>query len=159
MVGRKKIEKYCKYLRACNVEVVKKNCKQNTLRDLPACATICYVGKTNCCGYSHTARNVDWVPVIRSKQKTIENAKNSNSKLKYYKHCGSCKKTNGVVCKNRVVCKNHVGSCAEQHAGNSFLKKHAQYGLNDLYFTETLRPRTMEVILPCGNCKYIFPNL
>lgn len=152
MVGRKQIEKYCKYLMACNDKVVKKYCKPNTLSDLPACATICYVGKTYCCGYSHPAHNVKWVQVIRSKQKNIKKAKNSNSKLKNYKHCGSCE-TIGVVCKNGV------GSCAEQHAGNSFLKKHKKCGLEKLRFTETLRPRTMEVILPCGNCKYIFPNL
>lgn len=52
-----------------------------------------------------------------------------------------------------------IGNCAEQHSGNNYMKRYGVNNLSSLYFSETVRPRTMEIIPPCDNCKAIFCNL
>lgn len=52
-----------------------------------------------------------------------------------------------------------VGNCAEQHAGNKYMHKYHEVNTDNLYFTESVRPRTMEVMQPCENCKTMFNTL
>ena len=52
-----------------------------------------------------------------------------------------------------------IGNCAEQHAGNNYMNRFHENNIHHLYFTETVRPRTMEVFPSCDNCKAVFPNL
>lgn len=54
-------------------------------------------------------------------------------------------------------CKNVLGRCAEQHAASTLQnRKHSQTPPNRLQFSKALRPRTMEVVDYCKNCKDIF---
>lgn len=55
-------------------------------------------------------------------------------------------------------CKNRVGYCAEPHAARGMIIKHS-CKLEKLFFSKALRPRTMECIKPCKNCKRTFSNL
>lgn len=59
---------------------------------------------------------------------------------------------------------NIIGHCAEPHAANQTMnsyhkKKHQDLQLSEVYFSSAKRPRTMEVIATCQNCKDTFPNL
>lgn len=55
-------------------------------------------------------------------------------------------------------CNNKIGSCAEPHAAKLMILKHSS-PLEWLYFSKARRPRTMEIIPPCKNCRRTFPNL
>lgn len=55
-------------------------------------------------------------------------------------------------------CKNPVGNCAEQHVADDMLT-HSACSIADLHFSVAFRPRTMEYIPACTNCKALFPQL
>lgn len=60
--------------------------------------------------------------------------------------------------------KNIIGHCAEPHAANQTMNAYYKDNRRDLplggiYFSLALRPRTMEIISTCQNCKDTFPNL
>lgn len=59
------------------------------------------------------------------------------------------------------LCENRIGSCAEPHAANKFIKNHNNLNIeiSDFEFGEAIRPRTSQVIPYCNNCKETFPNL
>ena len=57
-----------------------------------------------------------------------------------------------------------IGHCAEPHAANQVMNayskaKHKDLPLEDVFFSLARRPRTMEIIPTCQNCKDTFPNL
>lgn len=56
-----------------------------------------------------------------------------------------------------------IGNCAEQHAANMVMlegkKKKITEEPNKLVFTESIRPRTMQVIDCCPNCSAVFDTL
>lgn len=58
-------------------------------------------------------------------------------------------------------CRNTIGNCAEQRAANDIFKSPicSTNDIADLIFSITIRPRTMEIIPFCCNCKSIFPQL
>lgn len=64
--------------------------------------------------------------------------------------------------KGEVVdgCKNVLGRCAEQRAGNLLLQETkevtATYALNRIIFSRAYRPRTMQTHPMCYNCERIF---
>lgn len=59
-----------------------------------------------------------------------------------------------------IGCDNTLGCCAEQHAANLLLQRTfgitRMYTLERINFSKAYRPRTMEVIPMCNNCKRIF---
>ncbi|MCQ2077340.1 MAG: hypothetical protein MJZ20_10040 [Bacteroidaceae bacterium] len=60
----------------------------------------------------------------------------------------------------RTHCKFPIGHCAEPHAANNLLKvQQTLASLNQIYFSESRRPRTGEVIPPCENCITVFNNV
>ena len=57
-----------------------------------------------------------------------------------------------------------LGHCAEPHAANQTMNayskaKHKDLPLEDIFFSLAKRPRTMEIVPTCQNCKDTFPNL
>lgn len=64
----------------------------------------------------------------------------------------------GKIGKPSKFCGNKIGYCAEPHAARSMLIKHS-CKLEKLFFSKAQRPRTMEYIKFCKNCKRTFPNL
>lgn len=51
---------------------------------------------------------------------------------------------------------NTLGCCAETNAGNKILIKKPYLSLNEIKFATPLRPRTMQIISTCKNCKLTF---
>lgn len=69
-------------------------------------------------------------------------------------------KSLGVIGKKRPGCDNVLGACAEPHAAHKVLSHFGnRIGLNQIQFSKALRPRTMEEVLYCKNCKDTFPTL
>lgn len=69
-------------------------------------------------------------------------------------------KSLGIIGKKRTVCDNVLGACAEPHAARKVLSHFGPHmNLSQLVFSKALRPRTMEVIEYCQNCKDTFPTL
>ncbi len=54
----------------------------------------------------------------------------------------------------RTSCGNTIGTCAEFRGANELLNSGSR--LEDIRFTDAVRPRTGEVIPPCDNCKGMF---
>ena len=100
--------------------------------DYPAVAVVCH--DQHCMlkrsSYSHYPANTSWHPVLEQSLKRL-GAIGS--------HC--------------------IGTCAEQHAANIYMKNIPESNLNNLYFSKALRPRTKEQIAYCDNCQQTFPNL
>lgn len=59
----------------------------------------------------------------------------------------------GVGAKNAG---NVVGCCGEFRAANELMLNNRALQPTDIKFTPAIRPRTMEVIIPCSNCRAIF---
>lgn len=135
------ILKYCKSIRKRHIEVLRfDKSKRGWYWDLPACASICHDGNygRQKRGYSHKPDSIKWNHVLRRKMTRKLGLIGTKSKLgKHY----------------------IIGNCAEQHSGNNYMKRYGVKNLSSLHFSETVRPRTMEIIPPCDNCKAIFPNL
>lgn len=69
-------------------------------------------------------------------------------------------KSLGVIGKKRAGCDNVLGACAEPHAARKVLSHFGKrMGLNQILFSKALRPRTMEDVPYCKNCKDTFPTL
>lgn len=135
------IRKYCKSIRKRHLEELRVDKRTGTkFWDLPACASICHngdYGKTRK-GYSHKTNGTKWHDVLRRKMEKELGDIGSRSNLG--KHF-------------------YIGNCAEQHSGNNYMKKYKESNISSLHFSETVRPRTMEIIPPCDNCKKLFDTL
>lgn len=134
------IQDYCEHICKEQIKVLCKNHKKGVWYwDLPAMASICHDGNYTrmARGYAHDPKGTKWHSLLISKMGGIGGLGNHSTKGKRY----------------------ILGRCSEQHAGNNYIKSYKSTDLNDLYFSESVRPRTMEVFPPCDNCKYIFPNL
>ena len=69
-------------------------------------------------------------------------------------------KSLGAIGKKRAGCDNIIGACAEPHAARKVLSHFGKrMGLNQIEFSKALRPRTMEEVPYCKNCKDTFPTL
>lgn len=69
-------------------------------------------------------------------------------------------KSLGRIGSVRDACKNPIGACAEPHAAHRVLCHFGPHmSLNQIVFSKAIRPRTMEEIGYCQNCKDTFPNL
>ncbi len=51
---------------------------------------------------------------------------------------------------------NFVGNCAEVKAANQVLLKLKHLHPEEINFSNARRPRTMQIIPPCKNCKFVF---
>lgn len=56
----------------------------------------------------------------------------------------------------KTNCKNIIGKCAEVKAANNVLKLERRLKVQELVFTNAIRPRSLEVIPRCNNCKAVF---
>lgn len=67
--------------------------------------------------------------------------------------------TLGTIGKPSPICKNIVGKCAEDDAANKVLMSDSESSiksLQQLWFTDSLRPRTFQSIPACKNCEFVF---
>lgn len=135
------IRKYCEHIRKAHIEVRRFNKKDKTWYwDLPAMASICHDGHYSNMkrGFSHRPEGSKWVGVLVVRLKTIL----------------------GRIGEHSIKGKRYIiGNCSEQHAANNYISHYHENDVNNLYFSEAVRPRTMQVYEPCDNCKAIFPTL
>ena len=54
------------------------------------------------------------------------------------------------------VNRNTIGCCAEVNAANELLIARPFLLLNEFYFSKAIRPRTMQFVPTCKNCKQTF---
>ena len=118
--------------------------KSNVIWDYPAVAITSFDGngEFTCSNYSRTAYPNTFNRVLTEKLNNLAPDK--------------------VIGDNRLG--TIIGHCAEPHAANQTMNKYfknkgTELYLDDIYFSLALRPRTMEVIKTCHNCKDTFPNL
>lgn len=135
------ILKYCKEIRKKHLELLRLDKRKGVWYwDLPACASICHNGNYSRQkrGYSHRPQGTKWNDVLKQKMERV---------------------LGEIGTKSNIGERNYIGNCAEQHSGNNYLNKYGEKRISALFFSETVRPRTMEIIPPCENCKKIFDNL
>ena len=136
----KRIHDYCKHICKAQINVLRIDHKtQSKFWDLPAIATICHnFNNTNSAkGYAHHPKGTKWHSFLKQELQKLGN----------------------IGERSRLGRRYVIGNCAEQHAGNNYMNRFHENDINRLYFTEAVRPRTMEVFPYCDNCKTIFPNL
>ena len=51
---------------------------------------------------------------------------------------------------------NYLGRCAEVRASNKILVNRPSVKVKDIDFTEAIRPRTMQFVKTCDNCRQTF---
>lgn len=133
------IRKYCNHISKAHTEVLRLDKRTGTrFWDLPAVASVCMdnSGKKRKRGYSHYYGNTTWNFVLQQVMTRISPMGHGNRN-----------------------CSNPIGNCAEQHSANRYMNHYNENKINKLYFTESVRPRTMQIIPACKNCTTIFPNL
>lgn len=133
MNPERRVREYCHHLRKINFETLQYDWHTKTLFwDLPKVAVICFNEHHNEPGYSHSPRGVRWYFPLNRELRRIGGVGHESPK---------------------------IGSCAEQRAANMLLKNHGAHRMNALYFSTALRPKTMEPVDYCNNCRAIFPNI
>lgn len=133
------ISKYCKQIRKqhqkdldAGIDVSKKHW------DIPAMITICHNKSftQQRRGYSHSPNGVNW---------------NTQLKIRITRL--------GDIGERSKISPYILGRCSEQISANNYMNHYREQNINNLYFTESVRPRTMQVFPSCQNCLSIFPNL
>lgn len=134
------LRKYCKHIVKSHYADVLRTDNETGLKywDYPACASICRYGQIQARGSSQYYANVKWNCYLRQQIGRL-----------------------GQLGHGTTLCKYPLGNCAEQHSCNNLSNK---TGCNptilaQIKFTDTVRPRTMQVIPTCPHCKRIFPTL
>ncbi len=62
--------------------------------------------------------------------------------------------------KKKKGCDNIIGACAEAHSAHKVMRHFGnRFTLKSIVFSQAVRPRTMEVVEYCENCKSTFPTL
>lgn len=135
------VRKYSKHVSKVHIEVLRFNKQKGVWYwDLPACVSVCFnknrTKKSR--GYAHPPQGTRWNDVLR---RLI------------------IRKLGEIGSHSRLGTRNIIGNCSEQHAGNNFMNDYGEDDVNRLYFSEAVRPRTMEIIKPCENCQALFPTL
>lgn len=104
--------------------------------DLPAAAVTCSNGSRKVSDYSRGVR--------------AEHVKNPlKSEIEKLGRLGERRNGGG--------CSNTLGRCAEQHAASTLQNRKYSYSPPArLQFSKAMRPRTMEIVEYCKNCKDIF---
>ena len=138
-----RIREYCEHICKTQIEVLRIDQRTKVkFWDLPAMAVICHNAQHTkfAKGYSHKPQGTKWHSILKRELEKLE-------------------KLGEIGQKSDIGKKYIIGNCAEQHAGNNFMNRMHVNKLGDLYFTEAVRPRTMEIFPYCENCKRVFPNL
>lgn len=137
----KTVDTYCKNIRNEVERTRKKTGVNNGIRDYPAVAVVAadrgltFSGKGRSCKVQY--REYDDTPKLKNKLQSL-----------------------GVIGKKRRECENIIGACAEPHAAHRVLRHFGQsMNLSQLVFSVAYRPRTMEKIEYCDNCKLTFPTI
>lgn len=137
----KTVNIYCKDIRNEVERTRKKTGVTNGIHDYPAVAVVAadrglaFSGKGRSCKVQY--REYDDTPKLKKKLQSF-----------------------GVIGKERRGCKNIIGACAEPHAAHRVLRHFGQsMNLSQLIFSVAYRPRTMEKIDYCDNCKRTFPTI
>lgn len=116
----KRIRAYCKHICKTHIEVLRKDHKTHSkFWDLPAMAVICHdIGRTHFAKeYSHHPAGTKWHSILEMELRRL-----------------------GNIGKRSCIGKGYViGNCAEQHAGNNYMKEFHESHLDNLYFTEAVR--------------------
>ena len=135
------LSNYCKHVLKARIKVLKFDFKKRSWYwDYPAAISVCYdkSKSRHKNGYAHDPSGTHWHEVLRKKLNRLGEIGSHPSK-----------------CETRYI----VGQCAEQHSGNNFMNAYNEKDLHSLYFSVTIRPRTGQILKPCANCKFVFPNL
>jgi hypothetical protein len=139
LVTRVEYEKVCKKTRSSRTSY-----KSNVVWDYPAVAVTSFDinGNHTCSNYSRLAYQSSYNTILTNKLNSIDPVKRIGDNR------------NGTI----------IGHCAEPHTANqtmnSYRKKQKKdLQLSEVYFSSAKRPRTMEIIQTCQNCKDTFPNL
>ena len=136
----KRIHDYCKHIRKAQIKVLRSDHKTHSkFWDLPAMATVCHdFQRTHFAkGYAHHPKGTRWHYLLKQELEKLGN----------------------IGDRSRIGKRYVIGNCAEQHAGNNYMNRFHENNIHHLYFTEAVRPRTMEIFPYCDNCKAVFPNL
>lgn len=136
----REILKFCKHVAKTHYSAVWKPTPnpEDKYWDYPALASICRyhgdIGK----GCSQYFGNVSWHYFLKRRIERL-----------------------GRMGHGSNMCSYPLGQCAEQHACNNLAERTGlNIGiLNNLCFSESVRPRTLQIFPPCKNCKDIFPTL
>lgn len=135
-----RIREYCNHICETQIKVLRIDQRTKVkFWDLPAMAVICHNEQHTkfAKGYSHKPQGTKWNSILKRE----------------------LKKLGKIGQKSNIGKKYIIGNCAEQHAGNNYMNQMHVNKLDDLYFTEAVRPRTMEIFPYCENCKRVFPKL
>lgn len=126
------VRNYCDHIMHANIQVRKQNKQKAWYWDFPAVAVVCHDQHRMLkrCSYSHYPTNISWHPLLEVSLKRLGR-----------------------------IGTHLIGTCAEQHAANIYMKNVPENNIGNLYFSKAFRPRTKEQIAYCDNCKLIFPNL
>jgi len=137
----KEILDYCKHICNASVQTRRNNKNEKTWYwDYPAMASICH--DSGCmekrCGFSHYPNQTNFAQTLKHKLEEL-----------------------GIIGKKstKVGTRYTIGNCAEQHAGNHYMKAFDENDMAQLHFSSAMRPRTKQIYPPCDNCKDTFPNL
>lgn len=137
----KEIIDYCNHICHANIQTRRNDLRTKTWYwDYPAMASICHDAAClrKRAAHSHYPDKTVFVPVLKAKLENLGTIGKKSSKVG-----------------NRYI----IGNCAEQHAGNHYMKDIGETDLNRLHFSSAMRPRTKQIFPPCDNCKDTFPNL
>lgn len=111
--------------------------------DYPACAAACY-----------KKDNPDLIALEYSRPKKHDQTRFHNSMIDLFKNLLGDVPYN----KSNNQCPFPIGNCAEQRVANAMITQ-SSCQVSDLHFSAAFRPRTMEYIPACINCKTLFPQL
>ena len=139
LATRVEYEKECKKTKSSRTSY-----KSNIIWDYPAVAVTSFDinGNYTCSNYSRLAYQNSYNQILTNKLNNLDPVK----------RIGDTRD------------RNIIGHCAEPHAANRTMnsynkEKHRDMQLSEVFFSSAKRPRTMEVIHTCKNCKDTFPNL
>ena len=112
------------------------DCFRTEHYDLPAAAVTCSNGSHKASEYSRGVKEAHVLEPLRSEIEKL-------GRIGERRNDGSCNNT--------------LGRCAEQHAASTLQnRKYSYTPPARLQFSKAMRPRTMEVVEYCKNCKDIF---
>lgn len=134
----KKVKTYCKRVLKEVRKVFKKQSKEPTIWDYPAMASACCCMEYIAVDHSKSPHQTSFHPTLYNQLKNIGEIGEKSPITK---------------------CENIIGKCAEVHAANRLLKRNECKRLREIHFSVAMRPRTLEKLPPCENCKLIFPTL
>lgn len=131
------------------------------------CKDICHEVMRNRkkAGVNNGVRDYPSAAVVASDRQLSFSGRGRSCQPQYREYCNTPALENklksiGRIGTVRVECKNVIGACAEPHAARRVLNHFGnRISLNQVLFSTALRPRTMEKVDYCQNCKDTFHSL